>query len=101
MATLDVYSVNEKISCIENLEASALEREAALIAKDLKTYILNNFSVDGFQAKILDRTSSDTFKEMGTAISNAFLNRYTIKAEPSSRVKCPKVTITVSISFEF
>ncbi|HKC68542.1 MAG TPA: hypothetical protein VKG26_09940 [Bacteroidia bacterium] len=98
MACLDVQSVNEKICCIQNLEEAALEKEAAAIAKDLKTYIQNNFMLDVFQQKLLDRTSADDFKEYGSIISNAFLNRNYITAEPSERaVKCPKIKITLSV----
>lgn len=43
MACLSVHSVNEKIAFIQDLEEVALEREAGLIAKDLKAYIENNF----------------------------------------------------------
>jgi hypothetical protein len=98
MACLDVESVNEKISCIQNMEEPALEKEAAAIAKDLKGYIENNFMLDVFQKKMLDRISSDTYKEWGTNISDAFLNRYQIQAEPSARTKkCPEIKITIVI----
>ena len=93
MACLDVESVNEKICCIQNLEESALEKECALLAKDLKGYIENNFMLDVFQQKMLDRVPADTFKESGARISDAFLNRYPIEAQSGERVKCPKVTI--------
>ena len=97
MACLDVQSVNEKISCIQNLEEAALETEAALIAKDLKAYIQNSFMLDVFQQKVLNRMSAETLKESGAAISSALLNRNIIIAEPSAKGKCPEVKITIVI----
>lgn len=101
MACLDVDSVNEKIACIENLDEEALEKQANLISRDLKKYIFDNFSVDEFQRRLLDRTSDEVYKEYGEALSNAFLNRYSVVAEPATAraKKCPKVTITIKLEW--
>lgn len=53
MACLDVHSVNEKIACLQNLEGEALEKQASLIARDLKGYIYANFSPDEFQVMFI------------------------------------------------
>lgn len=98
MACLDVESVNEKIFCIQNMEEAALEKEAALISKDLKGYIEANFMLDVYQQKMIDRIPSDTYKDWGGIISNAFLNRYIIEAQPSARTrKCPEIKVTIVI----
>lgn len=100
MACLDVNSVNEKIACIQNLEGEALEKQASLIARDLKGYIYANFSPDEFQRKLIDRVSSDVYKEYGEVLSQAFLNRYSVVAEPSTaRAKCPKIKITIELEW--
>lgn len=97
MACLNVESVNEKIACIQNLEEQALEQETQKIIRDLKGYILANFSVDEFQKRLIDRTSDDAYREYGEAIANAFRNRYDIEAEPAKTKKCPKIKITFTI----
>ena len=99
MACLNVESVNEKIGCIENLEEDALNKEAGRIEKDLKAYILNNFSVDKFQSRQLDLISDEQYKEQGKAIADAFRERNIINAEKGRKKKCPKITITVSLEW--
>lgn len=99
MGCLDVASVNEKIACIQNLESDAFEKQVASIAKDLKAFIYSNFHVDDFQRRLLERTSNETLKEYGEALSRAFVNRDTIFAEESSKKKCPEITIKIVIKF--
>ncbi|MBS1646740.1 MAG: hypothetical protein JST67_05320 [Bacteroidetes bacterium] len=79
------------------MEENALKKGAALIAKDFKGYIFNNFMVDVFQRKYLDSLPTSAYEKMGANLFDAFLNRYVVNVDPSDIVKCPKITIIICL----
>ncbi len=92
-------NIEAQVKRIQNLPYEEMIKEAELIQADLKEYALNHFSFDRYQMRVIENACPGHFAERGKILAQAFIDRNEIVVSQSKKIKCPKVT--VSITFEW
>lgn len=100
MYLLDVDGVNQKISDIQSLRGDDFEAEVNLIQENCRAYVAANFEASPEQQEAMAKHTPEDWKGYGEWLATAFRKGQTVVAEPTEgKAKCPKIKITIEITF--